>query len=285
MSVPMSAQLNEQFTFSTTSTFPPTGWTETNAATAPYIWNEASLAVLSLGTLLVDSAAHEYSVGGLQCESYLVTPKMNLSALSTPQLTFDSDLYWILYMAHTGSIGGGLANGISTVKTSTDGGVTWSAPVWTEAALADGFTPGIIVDLASVAGQSSVNLAFHYSGDFAHDWGVDNVVVDNGGAPTGPSLTIVGTCPGPGSIDCAGMTPGGLVYVGYGFAAGSWAVPAGPCAGATVGVISPTLLFAVSADGAGNVSIPGVMPASACGVVQMVAFDVTTCTGTNVVAI
>ena len=105
--------------------------------------------------------------------------------------------------------------------------------------------------------------------------------------PAGPTLTITGTCPGPGSIDCSGMTAGGLVYIGYTPAgAGSWVIPSGGCAGATVNVAAqPTLLFAVAADAGGNVSIPGSMPATACGVITTVAFDVSTCTSTNAVAL
>ena len=285
LAAPLAAQqaLNEQFNYSTTTTFPPTGWSQTMIIPGSPGWEEPAIASAAINwtVLAVDAAGHDDFNSGGSHENLLHTPTLDLSSFGTPELTFDEDVEWINYMAHHPASNG---NGVSTIELSTDGGTTWTVE-WTEANTVNGYYPGNVVDLASYAGQPAVDMQFHYFGDWAHCWAIDNVVVDNGGNPTGPGLNISGTCPGPGSIDCTGMTPGGLVYIGYSFSGGTFTIPTGPCTGAIVPIATPTLLFAVAADAGGNISIPGVMPATACGVIQMAAFDTTTCTASNSVAL
>lgn len=291
LSAPLAAQggslLSETFDYGTTGNWPPTGWTAQDAGTAPYVWNEASLAVLSLGTMTFDAAAHEYSVG-VQCESYLLTPQLDFSGAAAPSVEFDFDLYWILYMSHTGSIGGNLANGEQHVRVSTDGGLTFSNPVWTFDGLADGLYPDEVADLSAYAGNSSVNVVFHYSGDFAHDAGIDNVDVTDGGT-AGPSISVSAGAPGgPMTFDFAGFTANGQIAIVYG-PAGSLTLTSGPCAGITLGVLPinfpPTSgLIILVADGSGNAQLTQNVPGGAAGL-SVQAADVATCGLTGVIVL
>jgi hypothetical protein len=277
---PASAQvLNETFDYSTTALFPPAGWSATTV-TAPLEWLEASIATPIYSVLLSDAAAHDWSGTGTVCDSWLFAPTLDLSAHNAPELTFDSDVYYTQFMAHYPTPAG---SGTSDVEVSSDGGVTWTNE-WTETAVIDQFYPGIQVDLSAYAGMPSVDIAFVYGGDNGHDWGVDNVIVDNIG-PTGPGLAVGGTCPGVMTLDASGMTPAGPVVFAYSLSSGSFTVPGGPCAGLTVPMASPVQLGTVIADGSGNASFSGSAPAAACGNVTTIAVDGVTCTASNPVGI
>jgi len=281
----MSQALNEDFSYSVTGVFPPAGWANVNNNGGSYPgWQEGTLYTTSmnLGTLTADAASHDDFGSASTNDNSLHSPQMNLGAYSGTTLTFDSDLYYSAYLLINPL---GFGNGTSTVECSTDGGATWSI-AWSETNTTDGFYPATNVDLAAYAGQSSVDMQFHYFGNYAHCWGVDNVVVDNGGNPTGPSLSISGSCPGPGTANASGMTAGGPVVFFYSVSAGSFTVPGGGCAGLTVPVSSPTQLGPVFfADGAGNVSLSGNQQPNHCGNVMVGAVDVATCSASNVVTL
>ena len=276
--LPVAAQqaLNEQFNFSTTATFPPTGWAEWNINGGPNLgWEDPSVQPVSLNALGNDAAGHDDFVSGVTNDFMLISPPISLVNFNTPRLVFDESLGFSNFLAnHPASLG----DGFSTIEVSTDGGVTW-AVVWNETRTIDFPYYGITVGLAPYAGFAPVELGFHYYGTWAHTWVLDNVIVDNG-IPM-PTLAVNGNCPGPGKIVCTNMTPGGQVYVGWSFLPGLYTIPAGPCAGVTVPLFNPTLQFTRFADAFGTVSINGNMPPAACGLVTMVAFDVVTCVPTN----
>ena len=137
-----------------------------------------------------DAAHHGYDLFlGIVSDNRLETPDMDLSAYGAPELIYDGFCGWTGYMVHTG----GAAIGASYIEVSTDAGATYTQ-IWQEAAVVDYATVGIVEDLAAYANQSQVRIAFHYEGEYAHEWGLDNVMVDNNG-PTGPSLSISGSCP------------------------------------------------------------------------------------------
>ncbi len=289
ISAPASAQaLNETFQTATTGVFPPASWAVSYlpAHAGPGLvdeWSEVlvvgmnSTAGASFPT--ADAAAHQFLNGAGVCDDRLETPDMDLSSYSAPELTYDGCLGWAAYMAHTG----GAVVGASYIDVSTDGGITWST-IWTEAATSDYYTLAITEDLtASAANQSQVRLAFHYEGDYAHEWGVDNVIVDSAG-PTGPGLSITGTCPGVVSANAAGMTAGGPVVFAYGLA-GSFVNPGAICNGLNVPLAAPTILSTVVADASGNASVTGAAPANACGVIFVVAVDGASCVSTGAVAL
>ncbi len=69
------------------------------------------------------------------------------------------------------------------VEVSLDGGATFTV-------IADDTAPDgqstLVVDLSSYAGVNGVNLAFHYTGDYASEWELDDVVVNDTGPPPPP---------------------------------------------------------------------------------------------------
>ena len=279
---PASAQaLNEPFNTSSTGAFPPAGWTETNTGT-PEIWVDTSAAALfavPAGFPTADAAGHAYTGFGAFADSNLMSPAMNLSSSGAPELTYDGGLGYSSYMSHTS-----IYFGLSDIEVSTDGGVTF-ASVWSEAAVVDYWTPAITLDLTgSAANQASVVINFRYQGEFAHEWVVDNVIVDNVG-PAGPGLAVSGTCPGVMSLDASGMTAAGPVVFGYSLGAGSVTIPGGACAGLTLAMAAPVQLGVVVADASGNASFAGNAPPNACGLVLVVAVDGATCTGSNIVGV
>lgn len=273
--------LNESFDTSSTLLFPPSGWTSSDTGTG-VVWADSSTYFFAV-SLTADAAAHDYfysSTVTTNCDDHLLSPTMDLSAMSAPELTFDSEVDWTGFMAHHPT---SLSNGESDIDVSVDGGVSW-APAWTESATVDGYYPGILVDLASVGGQSAVQLRFRYYGFDAHSWAVDNVVVDQG-TPVGPALAISGTCPGAMQANASNMTPGGPVVFAYSAQAGSFTVGGGACAGLTVPIAAPTKLATVAADGSGNASLSGNVGAAACGNIAVVAVDGASCTASNLVNI
>ena len=102
---------------------------------------------------------------------------------------------------------------------------------------------------------------------------------------SGPVLSLSAPCPGPTSLDCANMTPGGPVVAGYSFSMTSSVLPSGACAGTTIPVTAPVLLFSGTADANGDISFAGNAPANACGLITVLAFDVLSCTATNALAL
>ena len=163
--------------------------------------------------------------------------------------------------------------------------MTWSAPLWTFAGMADGLYLDEFVDCSAYAGNSNVTLAWHYSGDFAQDWCVDDVEVDDGGVG-GPSISVTAGAPG-GSMTFAfaGYTPSGIIAAVYG-PAGAFVVPGGACAGLALGLLpinasSPIL---IGADGAGAATVVQNVPAAGAGL-SVQAVDVASCTGSGVIVL
>jgi len=284
LSVPASAQvLNETFEYSTTGNFPPTGWTETNINAGPNLgWEDPSVQTVSLNVIGNDAAGHDDYLSGVTNDFRLFSGANDLSSYSTPELNFDESLGYAAFMAHNTA-----GNGVSTVEISTDAGATWTTE-WTEAASSDGLYQ-INVDLSAYAGQTGVHVGFHYFGTYAHSWVVDNVVLDNGGNPTGPSLAVSAGAPG-GSMtfDFAGYTANGSIAVVYG-PAGSLTLTGGPCAGLTIGVLPlnfpPTsALILLGADAGGAAQLTQNVPSAGAGL-SVQAVDAATCAGSNTIVL
>lgn len=286
---PASAQLtllDEQFTSSQTGVFPPANWRTESLNSTPSAWNEAALAFTgtTLAALGSDAAGHEYSAATtVQCESLLIAPSVDLSAMVGASVSFRTEFAWIYYMAH---LPVPLGNGASTLRVSTDNGQTWAQlwraypasalPLWTET-----------VDLAPLLGAPDVQLAWHYSGAYAHSWAVDDVRVLGqpvGGAPT---LALGGGCPGTTTLSGSGMTPGGLVILYFAYTGGGWTVPFGSCLGTVLPVAQPYALpaaRAVQADAVGGFTLTGTTSAFQCGAL-LGAVDVASCTATATVVL
>lgn len=97
--------------------------------------------------------------------------------------------------------------------------------------------------------------------------------------PSGPSLTVTGTCPGPVTLDIAGATPFGGVALAYG-PAGTFSIPSGSCAGTSLDIGAPTLATILGADAGGAVSFSVTLPAGACGLTVQ-AVDLGACVASN----
>lgn len=97
-------------------------------------------------------------------------------------------------------------------------------------------------------------------------------------------LNINGICPTV-QIDVAGATPLSSVILLYSAQTGRFLVPSGnPCSGTMLGLDSNvTIATIVTADAAGSISLPVNVPASACGVIYIQAFDLATCGVSQVV--
>ena len=103
---------------------------------------------------------------------------------------------------------------------------------------------------------------------------------------TGPVLTLGGACPGPASLDLAGLTPNGPAFLGYSTVAAPWAIPGGPvCVGTVLPIAGPTLLTALTADANGDASFNGNIPPVACGLIHLAGLDVGSCAPTNLLSL
>lgn len=131
---------------------PPTGWSELNNGVSAG-WEDD----------LCEFAAHiDYTGANL---NRLVSPTLDLSALTT---------VW-LHGVEVQTFA--FARVRNAIEVSTDGGVTWNEE-WTASAVDDG-TYAIQFDLSAYGGQSGVQIAITYEGDFANSWSIDQVVVDD----------------------------------------------------------------------------------------------------------
>ncbi|TAH34488.1 MAG: hypothetical protein EYC70_16260 [Planctomycetota bacterium] len=105
----------------------------------------------------------------------------------------------------------------------------------------------------------------------------------------GPSfhLQVVGTCGGAMNFQVSGATPGGTVRLVYSSSTGSFTIPAGsPCAGTQLGLDRPINLAPITINiGPGGNGQSGSVnvPVGACGVVNVQALDLGSCTASNVI--
>lgn len=119
-------------------------------------------------------------------EDTLVSPAFDLAGVTGTSLTFFSECVNSIYMAnHPQSIG----DGKSDVRITTDG---WNwTELWIDTSTASG-TYSATVDLSAYDGMTGLKLGFHYFGTDAHNWYIDDVMVDGIGAG-GRTFTL--SCP------------------------------------------------------------------------------------------
>ncbi|MEW1862582.1 carboxypeptidase regulatory-like domain-containing protein [Streptomyces sp. NPDC088194] len=148
----------------TSTTGPPDGWTVSNADGSNGGWtfddpgSRGNLTGGDGGFAIVDS---DHIGQGASQDTSLVSPSFDLSSATGPLLSFDTD-----YKSYTGSV--------ADVDVSTDGGSTWST-VWNKTTTA--VNGHVEVPLTDYAGKSDVKVRFHYTGDWAYWWELDNVFV------------------------------------------------------------------------------------------------------------
>ncbi len=157
-------------------TMPPTGWTETH--TGLYGWRSYDVDADS-GWSSGRCAYHNDDNGNQ--DSWLITPELDLSSATAPRLI------WWNRIDLSSDI-----NGVHDVSVSTDSGTTWTVvdsgiPLTDEQ---DNNWYERVVDLSTYAGSSSVMIGFHYTGNDADEWFIDDVFVAE--PPTGPVYTALG---------------------------------------------------------------------------------------------
>ncbi|GAB7036483.1 MULTISPECIES: S8 family serine peptidase [Catenuloplanes] len=154
----------EYETFDAAST--PAGWTVTDAAGRGQTWkftddgNRGNKTGGTGGFAIVDS--DEYGAGGAQ-DTSLVSPVVNLSAVTAPVIRFNQDFNW-------------LGSDRADVDLSVDGGATWTNVLrQTTDALGPRTTE---IPIPTAAGEPDVQVRFrYYDASYEWWWAVDNVLI------------------------------------------------------------------------------------------------------------
>ena len=145
---------------------PPAGWTEgNNGVTLGWEIEAAGLGVL-LGS---DHAFHDDFTGAN--DNYLMSPAMDFTGAAAVFAYCDQGVTYASWRDH------------HYVDISLDGGLTFINVA--DDLAADGYSV-LNVDLGAYAGTNGVNVSYHYTGDFASEWELDNLVVDDIGPPPPP---------------------------------------------------------------------------------------------------
>ncbi len=213
-----SGGITETFT-GWTGTTPQDGWTVTdnegNGQTWQFGSDPSSEPPGSDGQdAFVES--NNYGRGNSQNTS-LMSPVINLSGVSSPAIGFDT-----YYISRKNSWQ------TADVDLSLDGGQTW-VTVWSPTTTTEGL---VVIPIPQAAGQSDVQIRFHFTATYGAWWSLDNVVIGGN----------VGCNPLPG-----GMVAGVVKDVNTGQ----------PVNGVTVSSAAASSVFGVTAVSAGNPVIPG----------------------------
>ncbi|MDP2423109.1 MAG: choice-of-anchor J domain-containing protein, partial [Bacteroidales bacterium] len=150
----------------TNTLFPPEDWMVYDADGAGTIWVRSTAQNHTTGG--GGSAFHNYAVAsaGLQ-KGWLVSPLVSIPPAINAELTFWS------YNSFPTDYG----NNSVMVSTTTQSPATGNyVQVWTTASVTTAWVK-TVVDLSSFAGQD-IYFGFHYQGEYAHGWYLDDVSVD-----------------------------------------------------------------------------------------------------------
>ena len=144
---------------------PPANWIELN---------NSNSAGWESGTLIGNAAFHD-DYSGFN-DNRLVSPQIDTSAVTQLGLHFEQTVVFASWRDHH-YIDVSLDNGVTFINVADD-------------ASPDG-TSSLSVDISSFAGINGVNVAFHYTGDYASEWTIDEVIVSD--SPTPPPPAILST--------------------------------------------------------------------------------------------
>lgn len=142
---------------------PPTGWTELNNGVTNGWEPDFNL----------EEAEHDDYFSGVYNDNRLESPAMDLSTFAEAYLHCDQDQQFPSF------------RDINNVDVTLDGGATYTT-VYSETGSASVTDAPLEVDLSAYAGLSGVQLSFHYTGDYANAWRLDNIVVDDVAPPPPP---------------------------------------------------------------------------------------------------
>ncbi|GAA1138857.1 hypothetical protein GCM10009583_05630 [Ornithinicoccus hortensis] len=145
----------------------PDGWTVTDDADSGSVWvfddpgSRGNLTGGEGGFAIIDS---DNAGSGVTQDTSLVSPSIDMSSLSDPVVGFKHDYNAFLGAGESGS-----------VEVSTDGGSTWTT---LESYTAD--TRGeVVLPAPDAAGESDVQVRFHYEASYDYWWQVDDVFLGN----------------------------------------------------------------------------------------------------------
>ncbi len=133
-------------------TFPPVGWSELNNGVS-LGWEDD-----------VNEYAFHDDFHGAN-DNHLLTPVMDWSTVSAVYLHAVQELTFAQYMD------------TCSVDVTLDGGLTFTQ-VYVETSAVDG-AQVLEVDLSAFAGQAVAQMSFHYFGDFANEWRIDEALIDD----------------------------------------------------------------------------------------------------------
>ncbi|MBC8329382.1 MAG: choice-of-anchor J domain-containing protein [Planctomycetes bacterium] len=171
---PLSAQqtfLTEDFS---AGLVPPAGWTEGNNGNS-FGWELDGDRYLAPG-----HAFHDDYTG--PNDNFLMTPQMDLTTAAQAFAYCDQGVYYYSWRDHH-YVDVSLDNGVTFINVADD--------------LAGDGVSVLNTDISAYAGVNGVNVAWHYTGDFASEWGIDNVVVDDAGPPP-PAILFTAVNPANG---------------------------------------------------------------------------------------
>ncbi len=139
---------------------PPTGWTKTQTGSNGWQSNDADADGSGR------CAYHNDDTGDQ--DSWLITPEFDLSSATAPRLSWWNRIDLSFYI-----------NGVHDVSVSTDSGITWTVVDSGIPLSGEGNNTWYerMVDVSTYAGSSSVMIGFHYTGNFADEWHIDDVSV------------------------------------------------------------------------------------------------------------
>lgn len=198
---PATSFLLEEFA----TAVPPAGWSET-ITNASFNWKYQTLTSYSGGSC----ADVEYDPALVPQDEWLKTPVMNFTGATA---NLKVEFYWMM------SYYWGVSpydNYDLALYISTDGGATFPTLLWDESGegVFTNFTwTAETVDLSGYAGQTSVVLAWRYTGVDGAQGGVDLVSVNDNAAPVGRCCYGGGSCADVTAAACAtlgGDWDGGL---------------------------------------------------------------------------
>lgn len=149
--------------------FPPTGWYKVDAGSSTTDgWRQTSMKSRS-GAY---SAVVFYPPSSNTKDEWLITPAIDLSGISTVYLNFYEDQdYWDNWGEHHQIL-------ISTTSQTDTSTFTLVMDMTPSNHDINGFDGGpVVIDLSSYAGNSTVYIAFRYTGHDADNWYIDDVEV------------------------------------------------------------------------------------------------------------
>ncbi|MAW60073.1 MAG: hypothetical protein CMJ94_04455 [Planctomycetes bacterium] len=142
---------------------PPAGWTELNNGVTNGWEPDLSL----------EEAEHDDYFSGVYNDNRLESPAMDLSTFAEAYLHCDQDQVFPSF------------RDINNVDVTLDGGATYTT-LYSETGTTSVTDAPLEVDLSAYAGLTGVQLSFHYTGDYANAWRLDNILVDDMAPPPPP---------------------------------------------------------------------------------------------------